>query len=55
MKQKSALSEWGDTGTVNYGILYYGDNTPKNAVARMLIDDPDALLNTAVSQTGVSI
>jgi len=45
---------------VTTGILYYGDNTPKNAVARMLIDDFDetaseALLNTAVTQAGVSI
>lgn len=42
------------------GILYYGNDTPKNAVARMLIDNfdgkaTDALLNTAVTQAGVSI
>lgn len=60
MYEYTNLDEWGNSGQVTTGILYYGNNTPKNAVARMLIDDFDgtateALLNTAVTQAGVSI
>lgn len=54
------LDEWGDAGQVTTGILYYGDCTPENAIARILIDNfdgraTDALLNTAVTQVGVDI
>jgi len=54
------LDDWGYTGQVSSAFLFQGDDTPENAVARMLIDDfantaTDVLLNTAVNQVGVAM
>ena len=49
-------SKWGQPGQITTGIVYYGDNTPMNTVAHMLIDDTSfALLNTAVTQIGLDM
>ena len=48
------LYKYGDPGQATTGLPFWGDNTPDNAVARMLIDDFDgeatrSLLNSAVT------
>ena len=59
--QKRLLT-YGTTGPFSVEILYSGDNTPRNAIARLLIDDLDAkkrsraaLLSRAMTQAAVSI